>query len=41
MSVRRVYACYDDMKYEDFLKKIYWHIRMKVISEERGEREKV
>ena len=38
---RRVYACYDDMKYEGFFKKVYLRIGMKFISEERGEREKV
>lgn len=26
MSVKRVYACYDDMKYEDFLKKFIGRI---------------
>ena len=38
---RRVYACYDDMKYEGFFKKVYLRIGMEFISEERGEREKV
>ena len=42
LSVKiRVYACYDDMNYEGFFKKVYWSIGMKFISEERGERKKV